>query len=217
MMPVRVLLVDDHALVREGVAALLETFEGMEVVGQADSAEQAIALLATLETDLVLMDISMRGMSGIDATARIKHDHPALKVVMLSMHTQPDFVRRALQAGATGYLLKGASPVELELALRSVARSETYLSPGVTQPVVADFIRQAALPQGPLASLTPRQREILQGIATGQTTKQIAFGLQISTKTVETHRTQLMDRLDIHDIAGLVRFAVRQGLVSDEC
>jgi len=214
--PIRVLLVDDHDLVRHALAALLRTFVGIEVVGEADSAELAIDLLLNLAADVVVMDVSMKGIGGIEGTLRIRRDHPDLQVVMLSMHDEEDYVQRALRAGASGYLLKGAAKGEFELALRAAARGETYLSPAISRQVVAGYVRQLPAERSPLALLTPRQRQILQAVAEGLSTKEIAFRLQVSTKTVETHRVQLMDRLDIHDVAGLVRFAVRHRLVSSD-
>jgi len=159
------------------------------------------------------MDIGMAGLNGLDATARITKDFPAVRVIILSMHTNEEYVLQALRAGAVGYLLKESGTAELELAVWAVARGETYLSPAVSKYVIADYVRRVGGEPNSLARLTPRQREVLQLIAEGHTTQEIAHTLKISVKTVETHRSQLMERLQIHDIAGLVRYAIRVGLV----
>jgi DNA-binding NarL/FixJ family response regulator len=160
------------------------------------------------------MDIAMPGLNGIEVASRVAKDHPDAKVIILSMHVTEEYVLQAMRAGAKGYLLKDSATVELELALRAVMKGETYLSPSVSRHVVDGFVRGKAGEEGSPELLTPRQREILQLIAEGHTTKEIAVKLNLSTKTVETHRTQLMDRLGIHDVAGLVRYAIRVGLVT---
>ncbi|MHB8534863.1 MAG: response regulator [Sulfuricaulis sp.] len=213
MTALRILLADDHNLVRTGMISLLRSFPDIEVVGETGDGREAIELVRTLAPNIVLMDIAMPGLNGIEATARIVKEFPRTRVVVLSMHADEEYVLQALRAGAAGYLLKNAAPVELELALRAVARGETYLSPEVSRHVIDEFLGGRAESAGPLGQLTPRQREILQLIAEGQATKQIAARLDVSVKTVETHRAQLMERLGIHDIAGLVRYAIRHGLV----
>ena len=214
MRSTRILLVDDHQLVRAGLRALIENLSGLEIVGEAGDGREALRLAATLQPDLVLMDVLMPELDGVDAAARLAAVAPGARTVILSMNAGAECVLRALQAGAAGYLLKNISPAELELALRAVARGETYLSPAVSKHVIEGYVRRADVPLNPLDRLTPRQREVLQLIAEGATTKEIAHKLDISQKTAETHRTQLMQELDIHDIAGLVRFAIRTGLVS---
>jgi len=212
---IRILLADDHALLRAGIRALLEDLPGVAVVAEAADGREALALVEAHRPDLLLADIAMPGLGGLEVTARVAEDYPEIGVVILSMYRDGEYVRKAVKAGARGYLLKDSAIPELELAIRAVARGETYLSPPVSTQVVADYRRLAyetAL-EGPL---TPRQREILRLIAEGKTTKSIARSLNISVKTVETHRTQLMDRLDIHDVAGLVRHAIRVGLVTPE-
>lgn len=220
----RVLLVDDHLLVRAGLRTLLEQMPDTEVVGEASNGREALDLIKANPPDVVLMDITMAEMNGLVATAQVSHDFPQVRILMLSMHATKEYVTQALQAGASGYLLKDAAPTELELAIRSVMRGEKYLSPAVSTHVIADYLQRAS---GNLTSkadtasssttpLTLRQREILQLIAEGNTTKEIAAKLTLSVKTVETHRTQLMERLDIHDIAGLVRYAIRVGLVTSD-
>lgn len=212
MKKTRVLLADDHTLMRAGVRALLDDLAGYEVVAEAGDGDEALKLLRQHRPDVALMDIDMKRMSGLEAMATAKREFPDLHVIMLSMHAEKQYVMQALRDGASGYLLKDAATVELELALNVVMRGDVYLSPGVSKQVAEGFVR-AAESADPVSSLTPRQREILTLIAEGHNTKEIAFRLGLSAKTVEAHRTQLMERLDIHDIAGLVRFTIRAGLI----
>jgi DNA-binding NarL/FixJ family response regulator len=216
MTPIRVVLADDHALVRAGIRALLAGIAGIEVVGEAQNGHEIIELVDKLRPRLVLMDIAMPGLNGLEATARIVKNHPGTAVIILSMHAGEEYALQALKAGASGYLLKDADLAELELGISAVARGETYLSPVVSKHLVADYRRRAAGQDqtDPLERLSSRHREVLQLIAEGNTTKDIAAKLKLSVKTVETHRAQLMDRLDIHDVAGLVRFAIRSGLIA---
>lgn len=213
MSTIKLVIADNHRLVRAGFRSLVEDLDGVEVIGEAENGREALHLVETLKPHLVLMDIAMPEMNGLEATARIAHDFPQVRVLILSMHANEEYVYQALKSGATGYLLKDSGTEELGLAIRAIARGETYLSPTVSKYVVTDYVRRLGKDQNPLNQITPRQREILQLIAEGKSTKDIADILYISTKTVETHRTQLMDRLDIHDIAGLVRYAIRTGLV----
>ena len=210
----RVLLADDHVLVRAGLRKLLESIPGFEVLGEANDGLALLALVQQYEPDLVLMDIGMPGLNGIDATARVMKDWPRTRVVILSMHQSEEYVRQALRHGAVAYLLKDAAPMELELAVNAVLRGETYLSPAVSKGVVTDYVQRLRGEEQPGELLTPRQREVLQLIAEGQSTKEIARRLDLSVKTVESHRTQLMKQLDIHEVTGLVRYAMRAGLVS---
>jgi DNA-binding NarL/FixJ family response regulator len=216
MTAVRIVLADDHALFRAGLRKLLETFDGFEIVDEAADGHEALALVARHRPHLLLVDIAMPGLNGIDVTGRVVRDHPGTRVVVLSMHAAEEYVLRAIRAGATGYLLKDASPSELEEAIRTVARGQTYLHPAVSRHVVDDYVRRVSREADPLERLTPRQREVLQLIAEGHATKEIAHKLTLSVKTIETHRAQLMERLDIRDVAGLVRFAIRAGLVKPE-
>jgi DNA-binding NarL/FixJ family response regulator len=223
MMPIRVLLADDHELVRAGISALLQNIPEVEVVAEANDGHEALHLVATLQPQVVLLDIAMPGLNGLETAARITETFPGVRVIMLSMHADEEYVLQALRAGATGYLLKGARRPELELAVTAVARGETYLSPAASKHVVGEYVQRTTGTQelkeaepGPAERLTPRQREILQLIAEGQTTKEIARTLNLSVKTVEMHRSQLMERLQIHDVAGLVRYAIRTGLVSPD-
>jgi DNA-binding NarL/FixJ family response regulator len=216
MKPLRIILADDHTLVRAGLRSLMEQLQEVTVVAEANNGHEVLALVAAHHPDVVLMDITMPGMNGFEAALRLKKDHPRIKIIILSMHTSEEYVLQALRAGVSGYLVKDSAPLELGLALQSVARGETYLSPPISRQVVDNYMQRVGQADEPLAHLTGRQREILQLIAEGSSTKDIARKLNVSVKTVETHRAQLMERLDIHDVAGLVRFAVRHGLVGTE-
>jgi len=211
--PLRVLLAEDHTLVRAGIRALLESLDGVEVVAEAADGREALRLAQAHAPDILLMDITMKELNGLEATARLAKERSATRVIILSMHADQAYVRQALQAGAAGYLLKGADLAELELALKAVTRGDTYLSPSVSKGLVGDLLNGKAPEANPLDELTLRQREVLQLVAEGKTTKEIAGRLNLSIKTVETHRAQLMERLNIHDVAGLVKFAIRVGLV----
>jgi DNA-binding NarL/FixJ family response regulator len=215
MKPIRVLLADDHTLVRAGIRSLLHTIPDIEVVGEASDGEGVLRLVALHHPDIVLTDIAMPGLSGLEVAARLAAEHPGIRVIILSMHTTEAHVLQALRSGAMGYLVKDAAPVELELALRAVASGQNYLSPSVSKHVVATA-RQKAGGGGSSGVLTPRQNEVLRLVAQGRTMKEIGRQLDISVKTVETHRQQLMDRLNIYDVAGLVRYAIRTGLITDE-
>ncbi|OQW57214.1 MAG: DNA-binding response regulator [Nitrospira sp. ST-bin4] len=213
MSHIRIILVEDHGLVRAGMKALLQKIEGTEVVADMGDGLEAVKYVQTDTPDLVLMDIAMPGLNGLDATARILRESPTTRVILLSMHANEEYLQQALQVGASGYLLKGAELAELELAIRTVAKGERYLTPAVAKYAIDAYREKTEGPVGPLAKLSMRQREILQLIAEGHTTKDIAQRLNLSVKTVETHRSQLMERLEIHDVPGLVRFAIGVGLV----
>lgn len=214
MKPVRVLLADDHTLVRAGLRKLLESMPDVEVVGEAADGLALLALAAQLQPQLVMMDIAMPGLNGLEATARLVKAWPTIRVLILSMHQNEEYVRQALRNGAAAYLLKDCAPLELELALKAVLRGETYLSPAVSKGVVSDYVQRLRDEAQPGAQLTPRQREVLQLIAEGHSTKEIARRLDLAVKTVESHRSQLMKQLDIHEVAGLVRYAMHVGLVT---
>lgn len=214
MKTIRVVLVDDHKLVRAGIRVLLQTLPGIEVVAEADNGREALRLIAQHQPDLVLMDIAMQELNGLDSTYRIKQKFPAIKIIILSMYLNEEYILQALRFGASGYLLKDAAPEELEMAIKSIMSGGTYLSPAVSHCVVSDYVQRVNSDQGCSEQLTSRQREIWQLIAEGFTTKEIAHKLGISVKTVETHRTQLMKKLGIHDLASLVRLAIRNGLVT---
>jgi DNA-binding NarL/FixJ family response regulator len=214
MNPIRILLADDHALVRAGIRSLLEKIPNVEVVGEASTGRQALEMVKTRLPNLVFMDIAMVELGGLEALPRITKDFPGVRVIILSAHANEEYVIRALRSGATGYMLKDSATAELELAITSVSEGKTYLNPSISRPVIDSYLERVGGPLSPLEQLTPRQREILQLIAEGKNTKDIASDLDISVKTIESHRLQLMERLNIHDIPGLVRYAIRTGLVS---
>jgi DNA-binding NarL/FixJ family response regulator len=223
MMPIRVLLADDHELVRAGFRALLASLSEVQVVAEAADGRAALALVAVHQPDVVLMDISMPGLNGLEATMRIVKEFPHTRVIILSMHASEDHILLALRKGASGYLLKGARQAELDLAVRSVARGEIYLSSLAAKHMRADYMQQGSAPKAVAVGqahssdrLTARQREVLQLIAEGHTVKQISQTLGISVKTAETHRAHIMERLGIHDLAGLVRFAIRAGIIAPD-
>jgi DNA-binding NarL/FixJ family response regulator len=221
-MTIRVLLADDHTLVRAALRALLECTPDIRVVGEADDGREALTLLARLHPDVVLMDMAMAGVDGMEATRRASREHRRVRVLVVSMHMTEEYVVQALQAGAAGYLSKDAAAKELEQAIRTVVKGETYLSAEAAEQVAAYEERFGTISlrdaDDVLARrrLTSRETEVLQLIAEGRTMPEIAVMLAISTKTVETHRYRLMDRLNIHHVAGLVRHAVRVGLVAPE-
>ena len=205
--PIRVVLADDHDLVRSGIKALLSTVDGVQVIAEARNGTELVALLDTVQPDIVMTDISMPGMDGITAIAEIHSRHPDVKVIVLSMYDTVDFVKRAVSNGACGYLMKDAQPFELEQALRSVMATGSYFSAAVAQRLLQ--------PSEPSVDdeLTQRQVEILTLIAQGKSAKEIAFELGLSPKTVDVHRARIMERLRLNDIASLTRYAVRKGLV----
>ncbi len=204
---VRIVLADDHDLVRSGIKALLSMIEGVEVVAEARDGAELIALADSLSPDLIMTDISMPGMDGITAISRIRAKHPQARVLVLSMYDTVDFVKRAVANGACGYLMKDAPPFELEQAVRSVMATGSYFSPAIAQRLLQ--------PSEPTVDdeLTHRQVEILRLIAQGRASKEIAFELGLSPKTVDVHRARIMERLRLNDIASLTRYAVRKGLI----
>jgi len=214
MKKIKVLLADDHALVRAGLVKLLESMPDIEVLGEASDGLQLLELAHALHPDLVLMDIAMPGLNGLETTARLLKAAPNTKVIILSMHQDEQYVRQALRVGTSGYLLKDSAPNELSLAIHAVARGDTYLSPAISRGVVSDYVTRLRNDDENQIALTPRQREVLQLIAEGKSTKEIAQRLDLSVKTVDTHRTLLMKQLDIHEVAGLVRYAMRAGLIT---
>jgi DNA-binding NarL/FixJ family response regulator len=215
--PVRVMLADDHTLVRAGIRALLEKLPGVEVVGEAGDGREVLKLVKLHRPDVVLMDISMPGLNGLEAAVRMAKEFPDVRVIILSMHPNEEYVWRALKAGAAGYLLKKAATAELATALQHVALGEFYLSQEISTRLPKNFALDGiAHRKSPLEELTGRQREILQLIAEGRNTKGIAEILKVSPKTIEYHRMKLMDCLNVHDVPGLVRFALRVGLIPQE-
>ena len=216
-MTCNLLLVDDHALIRAGVRALILDIPGYAVIGEATDGAQVLAQFNALQPDIVLLDLSMKHTGGLDALKQLKSAHPKSKVLILSMHTDPQLIMRALEAGAHGYLLKDTSAVELEQALGALRNNERYLSPAIAHTVINQALNRGPDPcatQARQHNLTERQLEILRLIVRGKSTREIACGLGLSIKTVETHRAQVMKRLQIHDVAGLVLFAVREQIIS---
>ena len=214
---IRVLLADDHTLVRAGIRTLLEKIPEVEVAGEASDGREVLDLIKTHQPEVVLLDISMPGLNGLQTLARITRDFPQVRVVILSMHHNDEYVLQALKSGVSGYLLKRSATAELAAALKGVVGGEIYLSQEIASGFLKKFpLHQIAHSRSPLDQLTPRQREILQLLAEGQTIKAIALVLKISDKTAEYHRAKLMERLNIFDIAGLVRFALRTGVISPE-
>jgi DNA-binding NarL/FixJ family response regulator len=212
-MAIRIVLADDHALVRKGIRSLLEKLDNIEIVGEASEGREALELSKTHQPDIVFMDITMPGLNGLEAITRMKKECPTARVIMLSMHAREEYFQQALESGAAGYLLKDADWMELELAIRTVMRGETYLTPTVAKYAVDAYRRRNDGEQGPLACLSSRQKEILQLIAEGYANKEIAQRLNLSPRTVETHRAELMERLNIRDVPGLVKLALRAGLI----
>jgi DNA-binding NarL/FixJ family response regulator len=214
MAEIRVLLAEDHTLVRAGIRALLDSFDEITVVGEASDGREAARQARELQPDVILMDIAMPGLNGLEAASRIARTCPGTRVLILTMHSNEEYVVQALRAGASGYLVKEAATDELHRAISSVARGQTYLSPSISRCTVERLMEDERMSVSSLDQLTPRQREILQLLAEGRSTRDIAALLSVSVKTVETHRARLMERLDIRDIPGLVRIAIREGLIS---
>lgn len=208
-MSIRVLLADDHALVRQALRALLDR-EGIQVVGEASQGQEAVALASTTHPDVAVLDISMPTMNGLDAVRELHQVSPRTKSILLTRHDEDQYVMAALQAGIRGYVLKTQAAVDLVQAIRRVHNGEVYLSPGVSGALVEAFLSKSGLPAEPLS---PRERQVLQLVGEGRSTKEIADVLCISVKTVESHRARLMQKLDIHDVARLVRYAIRRGIV----
>jgi DNA-binding NarL/FixJ family response regulator len=214
---IRIIMADDHTLVRSGVRVLLEKLPGIVVAAEAGDGREVLDLVRQHSPDLVLMDIAMPGLNGLEATARITREFPKVKVLILSMHQNEEYYWQALKAGAVGYLLKKAAMTELQAAIERVLEGEIYLSKQISARLLKRLpVQTMSEAKSPLEQLTDRQREILQLIAEGQNTKSIALILKVSPKTVEYHRAQLMVRLGIFDIPGLVRFALQVGLISQE-
>lgn len=215
MTPIRVLIADDHALVRAGIRALVERIDGVVVVGEAGKGSEALELVRELGPDLILLDITMPDGNGFDVLDQVTKLYPEIKVIVLTVHEAGEYALRAVREGAAGYLPKSAASIELEQAIQTVIRGERYISPETAQNTIFEVTNRGTK-RDLLATLSPRQREVLRLIAEGNTTKQIAHLLEISVKTVETHRAQLMERLGIHDVAGLVRYAIIVGIIEVE-
>jgi DNA-binding NarL/FixJ family response regulator len=213
--PLRVLIVDDQLLVRAGICELLKTLPDVAIVGQASDGHEALRLIETEQPDIVLMDTTMPLMNGLEATVLAKKRFPRVKVIILSEHSSEEFVFRALRSGAEGFVLKNDSVGELYTAIESVARGGEHLSPRVTKKVIVGYLDGQEGADKLIKQLTPRQREVLQLIAEGHSTKEIARKLDVSVNTVKTHRLKLMEKLGVHEITGVVRYAVRVGVIKD--
>jgi DNA-binding NarL/FixJ family response regulator len=213
-MPHRVLLVDDHKIVRDGLKALLEKEADLSVVAEAESGREALKLARKFKPDVIIMDISMPDLNGVDAARQILGENPDGKIIALSMHSQKQYVEGMIRAGVCGYLLKDTAYEELVKAIRLVCAGKKYLSPDVTEVVLSGYLNPAETGDLPETSLSGREREVLQLIAEGRATREIADALHISVKTVETHRKNIMDKLDLHTVAELTKYALREGITS---
>ena len=216
MTKTRVLLAEDHTIVRKGLCALLDAEPSIEVIGEAQDGREALLKAEQLHPDIVLMDISMPGLNGLEATRQIKKRFPEVKVLILTVHSDEEYIRQILRAGASGYLVKQAAPNELISAIEAIQRGESYLSPSVSKKVVQEYVQHAAgaAEEDSYERLTDREREVLQLIAEGNSTRDIAELLHLSVKTAETHRARLMSKLDIHSTAELTQYAIRKGVIS---
>ena len=213
----RVLLAEDHTIVRKGLRSLLDKETGIKVVGEAEDGREAIVKAEELHPDVVVMDIAMPGLNGLEATRQIKKRFPDMKILILTMHTNEEYVLQTLNAGASGYLVKKAAPAELISAINAVHKGDSFLSPSISRTVIDEYIRRSKeISEGEegFEQLTVREREVLQLIAEGRKTREIAELLYISIKTVETHRAHIMNKLDIHSTAELTRYAMRKGIIS---
>jgi len=212
----RVLLADDHKILRQGLRTLLEQEKDIQIVGEADNGRLSVKLASELVPDVVIMDVAMPDLNGIDATRRITEADPRARVVALSMHSDGRYVRGMLQAGARGYILKDCAAEELTRAIRTVMRNQVYVSPGVTGTIVNDYVRQLSAAAAEPATLSHREREVLQLLAEGGSTVNIAAELHLSAKTIETHRKHIMDKLGLRSIAELTKYAIREGITTLE-
>jgi len=211
-MSVKVILADDHVIMRQGLRTLLER-EGFQVLGEASNGQEAVRLCESTHPEVAVLDLSMPILNGIDAAREISKSYPDIKTILLTMHTDDDHVLESLRAGVSGYVLKTKSAEELIQAIRGVCKGEMYLSPGISRVVVQAYVNRSDLTSNPLSD---RERQVLQLVAEGKTNKEIAALLVISVKTVESHRTNIMDKLNIRDTAGLVRYSIRHGLISPD-
>lgn len=216
-MEVRIIIADDHKIVRDGLRALLQKQPGMEVVAEAENGRMTVRLARELTPDIAIMDIGMPDLNGIDATRQIVAEVPGIRVIALSMHSDKRFVAEMFKAGASAYLLKDCAFEELAHAVQVVLSGQVYLSPEIAGPVMEDYVRHlgSSTPSG-FTTLTAREREVLQLLAEGNSTKQIAAQLHVSVKTIETHRQQIMNKLNVNNVADLIKYAIREGITSLE-
>lgn len=214
MSPIRVLLADDHRILREGIRALIDDQEDMQVVGEAEDGLATVKKVAKLQPDVVVMDIAMPLLNGLEATRQIRRDFPQVKVLILTMHDNEEYIRQVLAAGALGYVLKDAAARDLLGAIRTVNQGEAVLSPAITRLVIEDYLRWGDIrPEDTTDGLTAREREVLQLIAEGYTNKEIAGIMSLSVKTVQSHRTNLMNKLDLHDRGELIKYAIQKKII----
>jgi two-component system response regulator NreC len=214
MSPIRVLLADDHRILREGIRALIEDQEDMQVVGESEDGLETVKKVAKLQPDVVVMDIAMPLLNGLEATRQIRRDFPQVKVLILTMHDNEEYIRQVLAAGALGYVLKDAAARDLLGAIRTVNQGEAVLSPAITRLVIEDYLRWGDIrPEDTTDGLTAREREVLQLIAEGYTNKEIAGIMSLSVKTVQSHRTNLMNKLDLHDRGELIKYAIQKKII----
>jgi two-component system response regulator NreC len=211
---IRVLLADDHTILRDGIRALLEDQSDMEVIGEAEDGQATVKMVAKLKPDVVVMDIAMPLLNGLEATRQIQRDYPQVKVLILTMHENEEYIRQVLAAGALGYVLKDAAARDLLGAIRTVNQGEAVLSPAITRLVIEDYLRWGDIrPEDTSNGLTLREREVLQLIAEGYTNKEIAEILNLSVKTIQSHRTNLMNKLDLHDRGELIKYAIQKKII----
>ena len=211
-MSIRILIVDDHNIIREGLRALLEKEPDMEIVAEAENGRMAVQMVRKSNPDVVIMDIGMPDLNGIEATSQIMARSSSVKVIALSMHSNKQFVVEILKSGALGYLLKDCAFEELASAIRAVVANQIYLSPKIANIIIKDYVRHSTSESSVFSILTAREREVLQLLAEGKITKEIAYDLHLSIKTIETHRRTIMTKLDIHSVAELTKYAIREGL-----
>jgi len=216
MRKIRILLADDHTLMRSGLRVLLEQQSDLAVVGEASDGREAVALVASQRPDVLVMDIGMPSLNGIEAAAQITQSHPEISIVMLSMHSDESYVLRALKAGARGYLLKDSAEADLIRAVHSVTEGKSFFSPAVSKVLLDDYVRKLKRSgtEDPYDLLTPREREVLQLVAEGESNKDVAQLLNLSVYTVETHRSNIMEKLNLHGVPELILYAVRKGIIS---
>jgi two-component system response regulator NreC len=213
-MSIRIILADDHAILRHGLGKLIQQEENMEIIAQTGDGHSTIELTRELSPDIIIMDIGMPDLNGIDATRKITRDFPNVKIIGLSMHSGKKFISEMLKAGASGYLLKDCAFEELITAIKTVSEGKTYLSPSISDVIVENYIRPSDEQNSAFSLLSQREREVLQLLAEGKTTKQIGMTLYISSKTVEGHRLRIMSKLKIDNVANLTKYAIREGLTS---
>ena len=218
MSKIRVLLAEDHTIVRKGIRALLDAEPDIDVVGEAENGREAVTKAEALQPDMVIMDHTMPLLNGLEATRQIRRQQPAIRVLILTMHTNEAYVFQFLQAGAAGYLVKQTAPTDLVTAIRAIHRGDSFLSPAISKAVIEEYVRtgEAAGKGAPDTALTEREREVLQLIAEGFTNQEIGQQLQISVKTVGVHRLNLMQKLDLHNLADLTKYAIRMGIIGLE-